>query len=68
MEFVVERPPQTEASALAVAAEHFAFAGTDGLEDKMRTLRQNTMSHGVSSIRELTDLILNNPRWHFWWD
>jgi hypothetical protein len=57
MEFVVERPPSTEASALAVAAEHFAFAGDDGLED-----------NGVGSLRELADLVLGNPRWHFWWD
>jgi hypothetical protein len=57
MEFLVERPPSTEPSALAVAAEHFAFAGNDGLQ-----------ANGVGSVRELANLILGNPLWRFWWD
>jgi hypothetical protein len=59
MDFLVERPPSSPASAQAVAAEHFSFAGTDGL-----------YSQGVpiSSIGSLADLILGNPIWHFWWD
>ena len=57
MEFFVERPPASEASALAVAAEHYCFAGDDGLQD-----------NGAGSVRELARLILGSARWHFWWD
>jgi uncharacterized protein DUF4253 len=59
MTFLVERPPSTEASALAVAAEHFAFAGQDGFQ---------AYHSGVASIRTLASTILGAPLWHFWWD
>jgi hypothetical protein len=52
MQFLVRRPPRSEASAQAVAAEHFAFAGQDSVE----------------SIRMHTSHITNNPTWAFWWD
>jgi Domain of unknown function (DUF4253) len=52
MHFLVRRPPRSESSALAVAAEHFAFAGQDSVE----------------SIRMRGSQILKNPTWNFWWD
>jgi hypothetical protein len=64
MEFLVERPPATLASAEAVAAEHFSFAGTDGLNDQ----GLNTPEEPVTTIRSLARLLLGNPIWHFWWD
>jgi hypothetical protein len=56
MRFLVRRPPSTESSALAVAAEHFAFAGQDGFQ---------APAQPVDSIRELASLILNNVTWTF---
>jgi Domain of unknown function (DUF4253) len=61
MTFLVSRPPQTEASALAVAAEHFAFAGTDGFQAYAR-------ESYVDSIRSLATVIQGSLRWMFWWD
>lgn len=52
MHFLVQRPPRSESSALAVAAEHFAFAGQDSVE----------------SIRMRAAQITNSPTWGFWWD
>jgi Domain of unknown function (DUF4253) len=52
MQFLVSRPPRSEASALAVAAEHFAFAGQDS----------------VDSVRMRASQTTNNPTWDFWWD
>lgn len=57
MQFLVERPPSTASLALAVAAEHFAFAGYSGLQ-----------GNRVVSVPELADLILGSPLWRFWWD
>jgi hypothetical protein len=59
MEFLVERPPPSEASALAVAAEHFAFAGSDGF---------SAYTTPISSIRTLARAIEGSPTWRFWWD
>lgn len=59
MEFLVERPPSSEASALAIAAEHFAFAGNDAFQAGPTP---------VHSIRGRAELILANPTWYFWWD
>jgi hypothetical protein len=61
MTFLVSKPPQTEASALAVAAEHFSFAGTDGLQAYAREAR-------LHSIWTLGSAIQASPRWMFWWD
>jgi hypothetical protein len=58
--FAVERPPSTEESALAIAAEHFAFAGTDGFEAYQDA--------SVDSIRTLAAVLLRNPMWRFWFD
>ncbi len=52
MQFLVRRPPRSEASAQAVAAEHFALAGQDS----------------VGSIRRHASQITNCPTWDFWWD
>ncbi len=57
MEFIVERPPSGQPSALAVAAEHYAFAGSDGLQ-----------AYPVGSVRELAEAFLLKPTWKFWWD
>jgi hypothetical protein len=57
----VERPPSTESAALAVAAEHFAFAGTDGFQAYRPPLH-------VNSIRSLASALLNRPSWSFWFD
>jgi hypothetical protein len=56
----VERAPSTEASALAIAAEHFAFAGDDGL--------QAYTDPPVDTIRTLAAVLLGNPTWRFWFD
>jgi hypothetical protein len=58
--FAVERPPSTEESALAIAAEHFAFAGTDGF--------QAYTDPPVDSIRTLAEVLLRSPIWRFWFD
>lgn len=52
MQFLVHRPPRSESSALAIAAEHFAFAGQDSVE----------------MIRMRAVEITNSPTWDFWWD
>ncbi len=59
MDFLVERPPATLASAQAVAAEHFSFAASDALYGQ---------EIPTTSIGSLADLIEGNPIWHFWWD
>ena len=61
MEFLVGRPASTEPSALALAAEHFAFAGSDGFEAYEPPLL-------VDSIRSLADVLLERPTWSFWFD
>ena len=61
MTFYVGRPPSTEAGALAVAAEHFAFAGTDGFQAYESPLY-------VDSIRSLASVLFNRPSWNFWFD
>ena len=66
MVFLVDRPPSTEASALAVAAEHFAFAGSDGFQAYSFMPVESFMP--VDSIRSLAGVLINNPEWRFWWD
>ncbi len=61
MEFLVGRPASTESSALALAAEHFAFAGPDGFQAYQPPLY-------VDSIRTLADVLLERPTWNFWFD
>ena len=60
MTFLVSRPPRSEASALAVAAEHYAFAGTDGF--------QAYSGPYVTSVLTLARTIQGSPHWRFWWD
>jgi hypothetical protein len=57
LDLAVGRPPSSESSALAVAAELFALGGQDTFEH----LR-------VDSVSSLAARILNSPRWSFWWD
>ncbi len=61
VEFLVGRPASTEASAVALAAEHFAFAGSDGFQAYQPPLY-------VDSIRTLADVLLDSPTWNFWFD
>jgi hypothetical protein len=51
----VGRPPRDMATAMAIAAEHFAFCPDD-------------IWQGVGSIREYAELLVDAPRWEFWWD
>jgi Domain of unknown function (DUF4253) len=52
---LVERPPRTLEAALRVAAEHFAFA--------------DQCSEGYAgTVRDLAELLVGEPVWHFWWD
>jgi len=59
MEFIVERPPHSEALALAVAAEHYAFAGSDGFQ---------AYDGEVGTLGELAAKIRDGLTWRFWWD
>jgi Domain of unknown function (DUF4253) len=57
LDLAVGRPPSSEPSALAIAAELYALGGQDTLEHLH-----------VDSIGSLSSSILNNPRWSLWWD
>ena len=52
---LVERPPRTLEAALGVAAEHFVFADQCG-------------DDSACTVRELAELLVGEPVWHFWWD
>ena len=52
---LVERPPSTLEAAISVAAEHFAFA-------------DQRSESSASTIRDLAELLIGEPVWHFWWD
>jgi hypothetical protein len=51
----VGRPPRDLDTAMAIAAEHFAFCPDD-------------IWQGVGSISEYAELLMDAPRWEFWWD
>lgn len=51
----VGRPPRDLATAQAIAAEHFAFC-------------PDNIWQGVGSISEYAELLVDAPRWEFWWD
>lgn len=51
----VGRPPRDLATATAIAAEHFAFC-------------PDNVWQGVGSISEYAELLVDAPRWEFWWD
>jgi len=48
MEFLVGRPASSESSALALAAEHLAFAGTDGFQAYQPPLYGQVPTSGVT--------------------
>jgi hypothetical protein len=58
---LVERPPVTMEAAIAVAAEHRAFADEYGRFDK-------DQGSSGQSIRELAAELAEQPIWHFRWD
>jgi hypothetical protein len=55
MTLVVARPPRDRTAATAIAAEHLAFC-------------PDNIWQGVGTIRKYADLLVNAPRWDFWWD
>lgn len=61
MELLVQRPPSIEAEASAIAAEHFAFAGTGGFE---------AYSSGpfVGNVRQLAARLQGAVIWRFSWN
>lgn len=61
VQLLVERPPSTEASALAVAAEHLAFAGP-------RSFRAYAPEQAITTVRDLAGHLRGAPVWRFWWD
>jgi hypothetical protein len=60
IQLIVERPPSSEASALAIAAEHLAFGGSD--------VFQSYPDPMDDSIRSLADALIDRPTWQFWFD
>jgi hypothetical protein len=55
LRILVGQPPATLEDALAVAAEHLAFADEYG-------------RYAGQPIRELAAELIRQPIWHFWWD
>jgi hypothetical protein len=55
VEFSVDRPPQTEMAAMALAREH-------------SKLCSDIVSQGVGSILHLGMILWQSPQWYFWWD
>jgi len=55
LRILVERPLATLEAAIAVAAEHIAFADEYG-------------KHAGQSVRELAADLVGQPAWRFWWD
>lgn len=55
LECVVDRPPQTEEQAMALAAEQWIFC-------------DDIVSQGTQTIRNLAIEIWRSPQWFFWWD
>ncbi|MFD0023737.1 DUF4253 domain-containing protein [Streptomyces sp. NPDC058382] len=53
----VGRPPTTEAEALALAAEHFAFCPDNIQQTSLNTLEKYA-----------TDALIGQEGWSFWWD
>lgn len=52
---LVERPPRTLAHAQRVAAEHYAFCNEFG-------------GRGLSTVPEISKILIDAPVWVFWWD
>jgi hypothetical protein len=55
LECFVERPPQTQAAAMDLAAEQWIFC-------------DDIVSQGTQTVRNLALERLNAPHWFFWWD
>ena len=55
MTLAVGRPPRDLATAIAIAAEHYAFC-------------PDNIDQGVGSIREYAESLVNESVWPFWWD
>lgn len=55
LECVVMRPPQEEADAMTLAAQHWLFC--DDIVDQ-----------GTQSVRALARELWKSPTWFFWWD
>jgi hypothetical protein len=51
----VGRPPRDLSSALAIAAEHYAFC-------------PDNVQQGVGTIREYAESLVGADQWPFWWD
>ncbi|MEO6593917.1 MAG: DUF4253 domain-containing protein [Planctomycetota bacterium] len=51
----VRRPPRDHASAIAIAADHYAFC-------------PDNIDQGVGSMRAYAQSIENATAWTFWWD
>lgn len=55
LECFVERPPQNESDAMALAQQQWIFC-------------DDIVSQGTQSVRKLAIEIYQSPRWFFWWD
>lgn len=55
LEFMVERPPQTDEEALALATEQYLYC-------------PDIVDQGVGSIDHLAQLLKGSQVWYFWWD
>ena len=58
---LVERPPRTPESGLALAAEHWAFSGAwinEGHGERI----------DLTTVSDIATHILDSPIWGFWWD
>jgi hypothetical protein len=55
VECVVDRPPQTEEDAFALAAEQWIYC-------------DDIVSQGTGKVRHLAIEIWKSPTWFFWWD
>ncbi|HTI71649.1 MAG TPA: DUF4253 domain-containing protein [Candidatus Limnocylindria bacterium] len=55
LECAVMKPPQTEAEALKLAAEHWIFC-------------DDIVGQGTQTVRKLAMEIWRSPNWFFWWD
>lgn len=55
IEAFVEKPPETEAEALALAWQQYFYCG-------------DIVDQGVETVARLAASLLENPVWFFWWD
>jgi hypothetical protein len=55
MECIVDRPPQCEAEAMSLAAEHWILC-------------DDIVGQGTQTVRKLAMELWRSPQWFFWWD